>query len=165
MAKAKTRIFTPADTSIIGMMENTLKKNWTRPCVTNYGTGESYTYGDVAKMIARLHQLFRQLDIEPGNKIALCDKNNAHWAISFFAAFSYGAVVVPILSEFSIDQIQNIYEHSDSSLIICGEKYAKGLKARILNINDFTMKDEYGNNTYTKIYSNSSYWRKLFPCR
>ena len=142
MAKAKTRIFTPSDTSIIGMMENTLKKNWTRPCVTNYGTGESYTYGDVAKMIARLHQLFRQLDIEPGNKIALCDKNNAHWAISFFAAFSYGAVVVPILSEFSIDQIQNIYEHSDSSLIICGEKYAKGLKARILNISDFTMKDE-----------------------
>ena len=97
MAKAKTRIFTPADTSIIGMMENT---------------------------------------------IALCDKNNAHWAISFFAAFSYGAVVVPILSEFSIGQIQNIYEHSDSSLIICGEKYARGLKARILNISDFTMKDE-----------------------
>ncbi len=124
------------------MMENTLKRNWNRPCVTNYGTDESYTYGDVAKMIARLHQLFRQLNIEPGNKIAICDKNNAHWAISFFAAFSYGAVVVPILSEFNIEQIQNIYEHSESSLLICGEKYVKGLKARILNIADFTMHDE-----------------------
>ncbi len=124
------------------MMENTLKQNWNRPCVTNYGTGESYTYGDTAKMIARLHQLFRQLGIEPGNKIALCDKNNAHWAISFFAAFSYGAVVVPILSEFSIDQIQNIYDHSESSLIICGEKYAQGLHARILYMADFAMKDE-----------------------
>ena len=142
MAKAKIRIFKPTDTSIIGMMENTLKRNWERPCVTNYGTGESYTYGDVAKMIARLHQLFKQLGIEPGNKIALCDKNNAHWGISFFAAFSYGAVVVPILSEFSIEQIQNIYEHSESSLIICGQKYADGLKARILNIADFTMHDE-----------------------
>ncbi|MBO4673479.1 MAG: AMP-binding protein, partial [Bacteroidaceae bacterium] len=142
MAKAKIRIFKPTDTSIIGMMENTLKRNWERPCVTNYGTGESYTYGEVAKMIARLHQLFKQLGIEPGNKIALCDKNNAHWGISFFAAFSYGAVVVPILSEFSIEQIQNIYEHSESSLIICGQKYAEGLKARILNMADFSMHDE-----------------------
>ena len=124
------------------MMENTLRQNWNRPCVTNYGTGESYTYGDAAKMIARLHRLFRQLGIEPGSKIAICDKNNAHWALSFFAIFSYGAVVVPILSEFSIEQIQNIYEHSESSLIICGEKYAKGLKARILNIADFTMYGE-----------------------
>jgi len=142
LAKAKIRIFQPTDTSIIGMMENTLKRNWERPCVTNYGTGESYTYGDVAKMIARLHQLFKQLGIEPGSKIALCDKNNAHWGISFFAAFSYGAVVVPILSEFSIEQIQNIYNHSESSLIICGQKYAEGLKARILNMADFSMHDE-----------------------
>ncbi len=142
MAKAKIRIFKPTDTSIIGMMENTLKRNRERPCVTNYGTGESYTYSDVAKMIARLHQLFKQLGIEPGNKIALCDKNNAHWGISFFAAFSYGAVVVPILSEFSIEQIQNIYDHSESSLIICGQKYAESLKARILNMADFSMHDE-----------------------
>ena len=123
------------------MMENTLQQNWNRPCVTNYGTGESYTYADTAKMIARLHQLFRQLGIEPGSKIAICDKNNAHWAISFFAIFSYGAVAVPILSEFSIEQIQNIYNHSESTLIICGEKYAKGLKARILRMADFTLFD------------------------
>lgn len=141
MATAKTRIFKPSDTSIIGMMEMTLKRNWSRPCVTNYGTTESYTYGETAKMIARLHLLFRQLGIEPGNKIAICDKNNAHWAISFFAIFSYGAVAVPILSEFSIKQIQNIYNHSESSLIICGEKYAKELKARILRMTDFTLSD------------------------
>lgn len=141
MAKATTRILNPNDFSIISMMESTLKKNWNRPCVTNYGTEVSYTYGDVAKMIARLHQLFRQLGIEPGNKIAICDKNNAHWAISFFAAFSYGAVVVPILPEFSPEQIQNIYDHSESTLFIGGEKYTKELKARILHIADFTMPD------------------------
>lgn len=124
------------------MMEQAIKKYWTRVAYTNYGTGEDFTYGDVAKMIARLHQLFRQLGIEPGQKIALCDKNHAHWAIAFHAAFSYGAVVVPILSEFSIEQIQNIYHHSDAQLIICGQKYADGLQARILNIADFTMRGE-----------------------
>lgn len=142
MAKAKTRFFKPSDTSIIGMMEDAIKKYWNLSSVTNYATDESYTYANVAKMIARLHQLFRRLGIEPGNKIALCDKNNAQWAISFFAAFSYGAVVVPILSEFNKEQIQNIYNHSDAKLIICGSKYAKDLKARILNMGDFTMKDE-----------------------
>ena len=142
MAKAKTRVFNSQEPSVIYMVEQTIQKNWEHSAYTNYGTGESYTYGDVAKMIARLHQLFKQLGIEPGNKIALCDKNQAHWAIAFLAAFSYGAVVVPILSEFSIDQIQNIYNHSESVLMICGSKYANGLKARILNIADFTMKDE-----------------------
>ena len=126
----------------MSMMENTIVRNWTRSAYTNYGTGESYTYGDVAKMIARLHQLFLHLGLEPGNKIALCDKNNAHWAIAFHAAFTFGAVVVPILSEFSIEQIQNIYEHSEAKLIICGQKYADKLNARILNISDFTMKGE-----------------------
>lgn len=128
--------------SVIEMVEQTLKNNWNYPAYTNYGTDEHYTYGDVAKMIARLHQLFQQLGIEPGNKIALCDKNHARWAIAFHAAFTYGAVVVPILSEFNIEQIQNIYNHSESVLMICGQKYADGLQARILNIADFTMKDE-----------------------
>ena len=142
MATAKSRVLNPADRSVMSLMETTIVRNWTRQAYTNYGTGESYTYGDVAKMIVRLHALFRHIGIEPGNKIALCDKNSAHWAIAFHAAFTFGAVVVPILSEFSIEQIQNIYEHSESRLIICGQKYADKLNARILNISDFTMKDE-----------------------
>lgn len=124
------------------MMEKTLKANWDRPAFTNYGTGQSYTFSEVAKMIARLHTLFRALGIEPGNKIALCDKNSAEWAISFLAAFSYGAVVVPILSEFNMEQIQNIYDHSDSRILICGRRYADKLQARILHIENFSMKDE-----------------------
>ena len=142
MARAKSRALNPADHSVMSLMENAFVQHWTRSAYTNYGTSESYTYGDVAKMVARLHQLFCHLGLEPGNKIALCDKNNAHWAIAFHAAFTFGAVVVPILSEFSIEQIQNIYEHSEAKLIICGQKYADKLNARILNIADFTMKDE-----------------------
>lgn len=126
----------------MSLMEQTIKQNWARSAYTNYGTEVSYTYGEVAQMIERLHHLFRQLGLEPGNKIALCDKNSAHWAIAFHAAFSFGAIVVPILSEFSIEQIQNIYEHSEAKLMICGQKYADKLNARILLMTDFTMKGE-----------------------
>lgn len=142
MKREHIRKFDPNDTSVTSMMEKTLKANWERPAFTNYGTGQSYTFSEVAKMIARLHTLFRALGIEPGNKIALCDKNSAEWAISFLAAFSYGAVVVPILSEFNMEQIQNIYDHSDSRILICGRRYADKLQARILHIENFSMKDE-----------------------
>lgn len=142
MKREHIRKFDPNDTSVTSMMEKTLKANWDRPAFTNYGTGQSYTFSEVAKMIARLHTLFRALGIEPGNKIALCDKNSAEWAISFLAAFSYGAVVVPILSEFNMEQIQNIYDHSDSRILICGRRYADKLQARILHIENFSMKDE-----------------------
>lgn len=142
MKREHIRKFDPNDTSVTSMMEKTLKANWDRPAFTNYGSGQSYTFSEVAKMIARLHTLFRALGIEPGNKIALCDKNSAEWAVSFLAAFSYGAVVVPILSEFNTEQIQNIYDHSDSRILICGRRYADKLQARILHIENFSMKDE-----------------------
>lgn len=142
MIKGISRAFNTSDPSVMSMMEQTLANNWNRWAYTDYGTDTSYTYGDVAKMIARLHQLFRQLGLEPGNKIALCERNCAHWAIAFHAAFSYGAVVVPILADFSIEQIQNIYNHSESKLIICGHKYADKLQARVLHISNFSMKDQ-----------------------
>lgn len=130
------------DPSVMSMMEKSISKNWNLLAYTNYGTEQSYTYGDVAKMIARLHRLFQEIGIKPGDKIALCERNCAQWAIAFHAAFSYGAVVVPILPDFSPEQIQNIYNHSESSLIICGEKYTSQLEARILDINSFAIKDE-----------------------
>ena len=136
------RAFRLDDPSVICMMEKSIINYWDNTAYTNYGTDQSYTFADVAKMIARLHSLFRQLGIEPGNKIALCERNCAQWAISFHAVFTYGAVAVPILPDFSIEQIQNIYNHSESKLIICGQKYADALQARILDINNFTVKDE-----------------------
>lgn len=138
---SKHRVLDPKLTSVTAMMARAFTQFWEMPCYTNYGTDLTYTYGDVAKMVARLHQLFRQLDILPGDKISLCDKNNSHWAISFHAIISYGAVVVPILSEFSSEQIQNIYEHSESVLMMCGRKYADACQGRVLITDNFTMKD------------------------
>jgi len=138
---AKHRVLDPKLTSVTDMMARAFTQFWDMPCYTNYGTNLKYTYGDVAKVVARLHDMFRKLGILPGDKVSICDKNNSHWAISFHAVISYGAVVVPILSEFNNEQIQNIYEHSESVLLICGRKYAEACSGRILISDDFTMKD------------------------
>ena len=113
-----THVFTSANTSIIRMMESAIRYGWEMEAYTDYGTDVSYTYADVGRMIAALHRLFADLGIKPGDKISLCDKNSSNWAVSYIAILTYGAVVVPILSDFNLDQIQNIYEHSDSKLMI-----------------------------------------------
>ncbi len=138
--KANIRSFTDADTSLLGLFENTLKQNWDCPAYSDYGTDNNYTFGDVAKNVARLHAIFKKIGIQPGDKIALCDKNSSHWAISFISVITYGAVVVPILSDFHTDQIQNIYKHSESRLMICNLKTAKstGIKD-VMDIEDLTL--------------------------
>lgn len=135
------RVLDPSIISVTAMVKSTFQKYWSLPAFTDYGTDRSYTYGEAAQMIERLHDLFRQLNLAPGDKIALCEKNNCHWAISLQAILCYGAVAVPILPDFSIEQIQNIYEHSESKLMICGIKYAKHLNAKVLRIENFKMHD------------------------
>lgn len=139
--KVKIKSFNGAkDNSLLDIFERTLKENWDYPAYTDYGTDTNYTYGDVAKNIARMHAIFKKIGIQPGDKIALCDKNSSNWAISFIAILSYGTVAVPILSDFHIDQIQNIYKHSESRLMICSTKTAKatGIKD-VMDIEDLTL--------------------------
>lgn len=138
--KVKIRSFNDTDTSLLDIVERSIKNNWNQYAYTDYGTDNTYTYGDVAKEIARLHALYKKIGVQPGEKIALCDKNSSHWAISFISVLTYGATAVPILADFHIEQIQNIYKHSESRLLICSMKTAKatGIKD-VLDIEDLTL--------------------------
>jgi len=116
--KVGVRFFKETDTSIIGLVEASIKQSWDAPAYTDYGTSLTYTYGDVARRIAALHRLFLDMGLKPGDKVALCDKNSSNWAVSFLAILTYGAVAVPILPDFSEEQINHILQHSDSRLVI-----------------------------------------------
>jgi len=119
------------NTSLLDLIEDSFKRNWKRPAYSDYGTDTSFTYGDVVKNIMRLHAIFKELGIKRGDRISLCDKNSSRWGISMMAIMTYGAVAVPILSDFSPEQIRNIYEHSGSKLMMCGprliEQYPDGM--------------------------------------
>jgi len=60
--------------------------------------------------------------IQPGDKIAVCGRNSAHWAVTFLATITYGAVIVPILHEFKADNIHNIVNHSEAKLLFVGDQ-------------------------------------------
>jgi long-chain acyl-CoA synthetase len=115
--------------NLVKYFENSLKDNWKNPALSDY-KGERLTYGDVAKKIARCHILFERNGIKRGDKISLIGKNSSAWAIAYLATITYGAVIVPILSEFKPNDIHHIVNHSDSVLLFVGEQLLDTLDPR-----------------------------------
>ena len=95
-------------------IENTIKDNWLLDALTDY-KGITLQYHDVARKIEKLHIMMEAAGIQKGDRIAVCGRNSAHWAVAFLATITYGAVIVPILHEFNAEQIHNIVNHSDAS--------------------------------------------------
>lgn len=98
------------------------KREWDSLAFADYGTEIAYSHKDVFEHIKRNHLVFELYGIKPGDRIALCDKNSSNWAVSFLSIFTYGAVAVPLLADFHIDQIENLTKHSESKLLITGQK-------------------------------------------
>lgn len=93
------------------------KQNWDLPALSDLSTNEELYYKDLAREIARIHVLFDQLNIKRGDKIALIGRNNIQWCSVYIAAFSYGAIIVPILQDFHPENVQHIIDHSDSRFL------------------------------------------------
>jgi long-chain acyl-CoA synthetase len=106
--------------NLVETIEKSIVKNWDNPCFSDYG-GDSCSYSDVAASIVRTHELFKKFDIKKGDKIALCGRNSSNWAITYLATVSYGAVIVPILVDFSPEEIVHIVNHSDSRLFFASD--------------------------------------------
>lgn len=100
---------------IIQRVEDSIKGNWNRDALTDY-RGSTLQYKDVARLIEKLHILFNEAGVVPGDKISLCGRNSSNWGVAFLATLTYGAVPVPILHEFKADNVHNIINHSDSKL-------------------------------------------------
>ncbi len=98
-------------------LENTIKSNWNGIAVANY-RGESFTYGELATHIARFHVFFEAVGLKKGDKVALCAKNSARWGITFFAANTYEAVLVPILADFHPESVNSLVDHSESKVLL-----------------------------------------------
>ena len=96
-------------------------KNWDKDSLTDY-KGITLQYKDVARKIAKFHIVLESAGIQPGDKIAVCGRNSAHWAVTFLATITYGAVIVPILHEFKADNIHNIVNHSEAKLLFVGDQ-------------------------------------------
>ncbi|WP_294629518.1 long-chain fatty acid--CoA ligase [uncultured Bacteroides sp.] len=110
----------------IDYIEQSIIKNWDKDALTDY-KGITLQYKDVARKIAKFHIVLESAGIQPGDKIAVCGRNSAHWAVTFLATVTYGAVIVPILHEFKADNIHNIVNHSEAKLLFVGDQVWENL--------------------------------------
>lgn len=128
----------------IDYIEQSIIRNWDRNALTDY-KGITLQYKDVARKIAKFHIVLERAGIRPGDKIAVCGRNSAHWGVVFLATVTYGAVIVPILHEFKADNIHNIVNHSEAKLLFVGDAIWENLNEDamphligIVLLNDFS---------------------------
>ena len=110
------------------LIQASIINHWDNDALTDY-KGATLQYHDVARKIEKLHIMFESSGIEKGDKIALCGRNSSAWAAAFLAVLTYGAVAVPILHEFTPDQVHNIVNHSEARLLFVGDVVATQIDA------------------------------------
>lgn len=106
--------------SLTGMFASAMKEYWELPALTEYG-GETKSYAQIAHTVARLHEFFREVGIEPGDRVALIGRNSINWVCGFVATVTYGAVVVPILHEFKASTVHAIVEFSGAKMLLTSQ--------------------------------------------
>ena len=112
-------------------IQQSIVRHWNMDALTDY-KGATLQYKDVARKMAKFHIVLEAAGIKTGDKVAICGRNSAHWAVAFLATVTYGAVIVPILHEFKSDNIHNIVNHSEAKLLLVGERVWENLDEKAM---------------------------------
>jgi long-chain acyl-CoA synthetase len=117
---------------------------------------EPKTYETVNREIRALIAFLEKIGICRGDKVAILSLNMPNWGIAYFSITFMGAVVIPILPDFSNTEVSNILEHSGAKAIFISNSLlsridgfrSEDLKTTIL-IEDFSLiNSEDGCNKY-----------------
>ncbi len=88
-----------------------------------------YSFREIGSLAAGLQRfLASQANIGKGSRVALLGENSPGWGIAYFAVTAMGAVVVPILTEFTADQIRNILAHAECDAVFASRKLKEKLR-------------------------------------
>ena len=154
--------------SFLALIEQSIRNNWEKPALTEL-QGETIYYKDFAREIDKLHDIFKAGGVKRGDKIALCGKNSANWAITFFATLSYGAVSVSILNEFDKDSIEFIVDHSDSKILFTDQKIWEKLDSKsmpkledVISLDDFSLLKSDSEELQSFVANATTYFAKKY---
>lgn len=98
--------------------------------------GEEMTYAEVGRRMARVQEILTGAGLRPGDKVALLSSNMPNWGVCYFAVTSAGMIVVPILPDFSGEELDMIIEHSEAKALLVSDKlFTKLSRATITRLN------------------------------
>ena len=157
--------------NLIKLYEQSFRDNREMSALTDYFKGETFSYYEIAKEVAKLHLMFKEAGIERGDKIALIGRNNTRWCISYIATITYGAVIVPILQDFNPTDVINIINHSESKLLFLGDNFWDDIEGdqipaidAVFSLTDFHVIYEKEGDKLTKYMKNiMSNYREAYP--
>ncbi len=128
---------------LIQAIADSIKGNSTLPALSDFG-GQTLTFQQLGRKIAEIHILYKAIGLHPGDKVALCAKNSASWAVTFLATMTYGAVPVPLLHEFHPDQIVHLTVHSEARLLFTEKSIADNIDTeRLAGVEAVMLLDSY----------------------
>jgi long-chain acyl-CoA synthetase len=116
------------------LLQTSVEKFGDRPSVAFVGE-TPLSYSEFDKKRLSIISLLEKLDIQPGDRVALLSANMPNWGITYFAIATTGAIVVPILPDFSVTEIENVLTHSEAKAIFV----SSGLKSKIENFRKETL--------------------------
>jgi long-chain acyl-CoA synthetase len=129
--------------SFLNNIKDSMINHWDSPALTDFN-GETVTFGQVAHKIAKLHIAFEVFELKKGEKVSIAGRNSSNWGIAYLAALTYGAVAVPILHEFTPENIHHIVNHSESKILFAGKYiYDSMVSAQMSDIETVILLDDY----------------------
>ena len=101
-------------------LEDTVRRQWDQKALCDYG-GESFTYADLAQNIEMFRLFLNEAGITKRNKMAICARNSARWAMAFWDINVNGCVAIPLLADFHPNSVSALTNHSDSVMLFTDE--------------------------------------------
>lgn len=117
------------------LLAETVKKHGSRPSL-GFAGEEAITYNQLNSAVLSVSAFLEQLGIVPGTRVAILSTNMPNWGITYLAIVNMGAVVVPILPDFSSAEIDNVLTHAGVAAIFV----SAGLRPKLSGITTDTLR-------------------------
>jgi long-chain acyl-CoA synthetase len=154
---------------LIGYIEQSIRLNWEKEALSNYKE-KGLTYKEIAGKILKFHIFFKDSGLKEGDKVALVGRNSANWCIVYLATVTYGAVIVPILPDFKPEDLTNLINHSDASLLFADDKIYETLDdskipqiTGVISLDDFSMITAQNSDLKRKYLALDDKYLKAYP--
>ncbi|MCQ2341676.1 MAG: AMP-binding protein [Paludibacteraceae bacterium] len=120
-------MLTAPEDNFVKIYERSLREHWDLEAISDWGSDNTLTYGQMAAQIWKLQRLFHHCGVKTDDRIAVMGKNNCNWVTVYLAAVTYGAIIVPILQDFKAEDALHIINHSGSKLLFITDLIYEGM--------------------------------------
>lgn len=98
--------------------------------------GDDVTYAEVGRRIEKVQEILTCAGLHAGDKVVLLSSNMPNWGVCYFAVTSAGMVAVPILPDFSGEELDMIIAHSEAKALLVSDRlFTKLSKQTIERLN------------------------------